>query len=221
ASRKSSCSNETDHWLSSLKECIQLTLDPKGIPANNAAKKVTIVARNFPAEKSGGTYKCVYRKLGSEKINETSAVRSRDNTFTCITPQVGSHTSAVLELVAVLSTGNITLAKADFLFYNCQMYRKCGECVNTVGANCTWNLDSVVCSDQSEYITSKMDCPKLVNNKDVKFIPTSVSSQVTFEAKNILNNTKMWCYVPKNGEDILKSQHAPVDKANGLSCFLN
>ncbi|XP_053374104.1 plexin-B-like [Mercenaria mercenaria] len=227
STRKNDCSNATNHWLSSLEECVSIFIQPTGISVsqNKSNTNITITSTNLPSTVNGDIYQCRFDVAIEKETYSALASRLNQSSFTCSTPTIKGHTKAKIELVLIPPSGqHVVLSWTSFLFYVCANFKSCWECVNTTGVKCEWCSESASCQPpsspcMSQPPASKVNvCPSVMDSRGIHFIPNGVLTNVFFLAKNlpVSSNVKYSCIIPK------ALVHVHANKyGNNVYCGLN
>ncbi|XP_052778505.1 plexin-B1-like [Mya arenaria] len=188
ATRRNACTHQEylNHWLSALSKCSSLQLQPTGIPIGKN-KNVTLNVANLPERLGNDTYFCQVE--GDQDF--VRATEAEGKPINCNIAGTREHKEVALSLIVEHNSEKIPIANASFLFYNCSTFDRCGKCVKTVGANCTWHTDKGTCSsikgDQPNRVNKFADCPFL-EEINPRYIPSGVDTNLILQIGN-LNKT--------------------------------
>ncbi|XP_052780110.1 plexin-B2-like isoform X2 [Mya arenaria] len=190
ATRRNDCSywESQNHWLSALSKCPSLNLQPSGIPVN-INETVMLNVDNLPEHLATDAYFCKVED-DPEALMPVTVKEGKPISCTIVGRE---HKMVAVSLIVEHNSVKIPIANASFLFYICSTFERCGKCVETFGANCTWNTDNGTCSsseaDEPNRVNQVSDCPHLERIHS-KYIPSGVDTNLTLEIGN-LNKLKI------------------------------
>uniref|UniRef100_A0A8C0BWQ6 Plexin-A1 n=1 Tax=Buteo japonicus TaxID=224669 RepID=A0A8C0BWQ6_9AVES len=190
-SRKDRCerADEPQRFASDLRQCVQLTVQPKNISVTMSEVPLVLQAWNVPDLSAG--VNCSF-----EDFTESES-RIEDGKIYCSSPSakdVIPITRGRGELVPRLylkskETGK-KFASVDFVFYNCSVHQSCLSCVNG-SFPCHWckyrhicTHNAADCSFLEGRVKLSEDCPQILPSTQI-YIPVGVVKPITLTAKNL------------------------------------
>uniref|UniRef100_A0A8C0BV27 Plexin-A1 n=1 Tax=Buteo japonicus TaxID=224669 RepID=A0A8C0BV27_9AVES len=187
-SRKDRCerADEPQRFASDLRQCVQLTVQPKNISVTMSEVPLVLQAWNVPDLSAG--VNCSF-----EDFTESES-RIEDGKIYCSSPSakdVIPITRGRGELLYLKSkeTGK-KFASVDFVFYNCSVHQSCLSCVNG-SFPCHWckyrhicTHNAADCSFLEGRVKLSEDCPQILPSTQI-YIPVGVVKPITLTAKNL------------------------------------
>ncbi|XP_052781268.1 plexin-A4-like [Mya arenaria] len=179
ATRRYDCTyqNKMNNWLSALSKCPILRLEPTGIPVG-ISRSVTLSVEHIRLGNDA-----LFCQVGGDKV---SPVERQGQTMKC--PIVGKteHTEVSILLIVKHNSMDIPIANASFLFYNCSTFKRCGNCVGTAGASCTWKPYDGTCASQTDDgVNNVANCPRLESIASSRYIPSGVNTDLELKLENV------------------------------------
>ncbi|XP_060691320.1 plexin-A1-like isoform X1 [Hemiscyllium ocellatum] len=191
-SRKDRCdrANEYQRFASNLRQCVQLSVQPRNISVTMSQVLLVLQTRNVPDLSTG--VNCSF-----ENFTETEA-RIMDGRIYCRSPSIreiapitrGQGDKRVVKLYLKSKETGKKFASTDFVFYNCSVHQSCLACVNG-SFPCHWckyrhvcTQNAADCSFQEGRVSISEDCPQILPSTEI-FIPVGVVKPITLAAKNL------------------------------------
>uniref|UniRef100_A0AAY4ESB7 Plexin-A1 n=1 Tax=Denticeps clupeoides TaxID=299321 RepID=A0AAY4ESB7_9TELE len=191
-SRKDRCdrADEPQRFASDLRQCVELTVQPRNISVTMSEVQLVLQARNVPDLSAG--LNCSF-----EDYTESEA-RIYGGHIYCLSPStrelvpITRHQGdqRVVKLYLKSKETGKKFASVDFVFYNCSVHRSCLSCVNgsfpchwcKYRHMCTQNAND--CSFQEGRVNMSEDCPQILPSTQI-YIPVGVTKPVTLAARNL------------------------------------
>ncbi|XP_059505717.1 plexin-A1-like isoform X2 [Stegostoma tigrinum] len=149
-SRKDRCdrANEYQRFASNLRQCVQLSVQPRNISVTMSQVLLILQTRNVPDLSAG--VNCSF-----ENFTETEA-RIMDGRIYCRSPSAreivpitrGQGDKRVVKLYLKSKETGKKFASTDFVFYNCSVHQSCLACVNG-SFPCHWCKYRHVCTQNA------------------------------------------------------------------------
>uniref|UniRef100_A0A8B9V7L9 Plexin A1 n=1 Tax=Anas zonorhyncha TaxID=75864 RepID=A0A8B9V7L9_9AVES len=192
-SRKDRCerADEPQRFASDLRQCVQLTVQPKNISVTMSEVPVsTPAAWNVPDLSAG--VNCSF-----EDFTESES-RIEDGRIYCSSPSAkdvipitrGRGDKRVVKLYLKSKETGKKFASVDFVFYNCSVHQSCLSCVNG-SFPCHWckyrhicTHNAADCSFLEGRVKLSEDCPQILPSTQI-YIPVGVVKPITLTAKNL------------------------------------
>uniref|UniRef100_A0A8D0GD33 Plexin-A1 n=1 Tax=Sphenodon punctatus TaxID=8508 RepID=A0A8D0GD33_SPHPU len=191
-SRKDRCerADEPQRFASDLRQCVQLTVQPKNISVTMSEVPLVLQAWNVPDLSAG--VNCSF-----EDFTESES-RIEDGRIYCSSPSAkevipitrGRGDKRVVKLYLKSKETGKKFAAVDFVFYNCSVHQSCLSCVNGLFP-CHWckyrhicTHNAAECSFQEGRVNMSEDCPQILPSTQI-YIPVSVVKPITLTAKNL------------------------------------
>ncbi|XP_052781262.1 plexin-A4-like isoform X1 [Mya arenaria] len=182
-----------DTWISSVDGCITLSISPQGVKVGESTASISINPDKLPI----ANYTCaIYDKNATARSNGSSLTCSVD-----VSEISANHRYTTFGLYE--KTKNVLVAETPFLFFNCSVYSKCGQCVKKAGAQCSWCPVQGVCVDEEGNCTNSGDprmnwqvnqtdgCPRLKNNNEHLYIHNGQKETVHIKVENLDNTNHL------------------------------
>ncbi|KAJ8259080.1 hypothetical protein COCON_G00180920 [Conger conger] len=191
-SRKDRCerAGELQRFASDLRQCVQLSIQPKNISVTMSEVQLVLQARNVPDLSAG--VNCSF-----EDYTETEGHISGGLIY-CLSPATrevalitrGQGDKRVVKLYLKSKETGKKFASVDFVFYNCSVHQSCLSCVNgsfpchwcKYRHMCTQNAND--CSFQEGRVNVSEDCPQILPSTQI-YIPVGVTKPITLSARNL------------------------------------
>ncbi|XP_065264746.1 plexin-A1 isoform X1 [Emys orbicularis] len=191
-SRKDRCerADEPQRFASDLRQCVQLTVQPKNISVTMSEVSLVLQAWNVPDLSAG--VNCSF-----EDFTESES-RIEDGRIYCSSPSAkdvipitrGRGDKRVVKLYLKSKETGKKFAAVDFIFYNCSVHQSCLSCVNG-SFPCHWckyrhicTHNAADCSFQEGRVNMSEDCPQILPSTQI-YIPVGVVKPITLTAKNL------------------------------------
>ncbi|XP_075794897.1 plexin-A1 [Pelodiscus sinensis] len=191
-SRKDRCerADEPQRFASDLKQCVELTVQPKNISVTMSEVSLVLQAWNVPDLSAG--VNCSF-----EDFTESES-RIEDGRIYCSSPSAkdvipitrGRGDKRVVKLYLKSKETGKKFAAVDFIFYNCSVHQSCLSCVNG-SFPCHWckyrhicTHNAADCSFQEGRVNMSEDCPQILPSTQI-YIPVGVVKPITLTAKNL------------------------------------
>ncbi|XP_010141618.1 PREDICTED: plexin-A1, partial [Buceros rhinoceros silvestris] len=191
-SRKDRCerADEPQRFASDLRQCVQLTVQPKNISVTMSEVPLVLQAWNGPDLSSGVN--------GSFEDFTESESRIEDGKIYCSSPSAkdvipitrGRGDKRVVKLYLKSKETGKKFASVDFVFYNCSVHQSCLSCVNG-SFPCHWckyrhicTHNAADCSFLEGRVKLSEDCPQILPSTQI-YIPVGVVKPITLTAKNL------------------------------------
>uniref|UniRef100_A0A8C2TYK3 Plexin-A1 n=1 Tax=Coturnix japonica TaxID=93934 RepID=A0A8C2TYK3_COTJA len=201
-SRKDRCerADEPQRFASELRQCVQLTVQPRNIsvtmsevPVSHAPcslPQLVLQAWNVPDLSAG--VNCSF-----EDFTESES-RIEDGKIYCSSPSAkdvipitrGRGELRVVKLYLKSKETGKKFASVDFVFYNCSVHQSCLSCVNSA-FRCHWckyrhicTHNAADCSFLEGRVKLSEDCPQILPSTQI-YIPVGVVKPITLTAKNL------------------------------------
>ncbi|XP_062401569.1 LOW QUALITY PROTEIN: plexin-A1b [Sardina pilchardus] len=191
-SRKDRCerASEPQRFASDLKQCVELTVQPRNISVTMSEVQLVLQARNVPDLSAG-----VNCSFGDFTESEARIYNGR---IYCLSPSVRELAAIaphqgdkrVVKLYLKSNETRKKFASVDFVFYNCSVHQSCLSCVNgsfpchwcKYRHMCTQNAND--CSFQEGRVNMSEDCPQILPSSQI-YIPVGVTKPITLAARNL------------------------------------
>ncbi|KAM6300770.1 plexin-A1 [Aegotheles albertisi] len=191
-SRKDRCerADEPQRFASDLRQCVQLTVQPKNISVTMSEVPLVLQAWNVPDLSAG--VNCSF-----EDFTESES-RIEDGKIYCSSPSAkdvipitrGRGDKRVVKLYLKSKETGKKFASVDFVFYNCSVHQSCLSCVNG-SFPCHWckyrhicTHNAADCSFLEGRVKLSEDCPQILPSTQI-YIPVGVVKPITLTAKNL------------------------------------
>uniref|UniRef100_A0A8C6Z730 Plexin-A1 n=3 Tax=Palaeognathae TaxID=8783 RepID=A0A8C6Z730_NOTPE len=191
-SRKDRCerADEPQRFASDLRQCVQLTVQPKNISVTMSEVPLVLEAGNVPDLSAG--VNCSF-----EDFTESES-RIEDGKIYCSSPSAkdvipitrGRGDKRVVKLYLKSKETGKKFASVDFVFYNCSVHQSCLSCVNG-SFPCHWckyrhicTHNAADCSFLEGRVNMSEDCPQILPSTQI-YIPVGVVKPITLTAKNL------------------------------------
>nr|XP_006631156.1 PREDICTED: plexin-A1 [Lepisosteus oculatus] len=191
-SRKDRCerADEPQRFASDLRQCVQLSVQPKNISVTTSEVQLVLQARNVPDLSAG--VNCSF-----EDFTESEG-RIEGGYIYCLSPSAkdvipitrGQGDKRVVKLFLKSKETGKKFASVDFVFYNCSVHQSCLSCVNG-SFPCHWckyrhmcTHNAADCSFQEGRVNVSEDCPQILPSTQI-YIPVGVVKPITLAAKNL------------------------------------
>ncbi|KFR11117.1 Plexin-A1, partial [Opisthocomus hoazin] len=191
-SRKDRCerADEPQRFASALRQCVQLTVQPKNISVTMSEVPLVLQAWNVPDLSAG--VNCSF-----EDFTESES-RIEDGKIYCSSPSAkdvipitrGRGDKRVVKLYLKSKETGKKFASVDFVFYNCSVHQSCLSCVNG-SFPCHWckyrhicTHNAADCSFLEGRVKLSEDCPQILPSTQI-YIPVGVVKPITLTAKNL------------------------------------
>uniref|UniRef100_A0A8B9V7N8 Plexin A1 n=1 Tax=Anas zonorhyncha TaxID=75864 RepID=A0A8B9V7N8_9AVES len=191
-SRKDRCerADEPQRFASDLRQCVQLTVQPKNISVTMSEVPLVLQAWNVPDLSAG--VNCSF-----EDFTESES-RIEDGRIYCSSPSAkdvipitrGRGDKRVVKLYLKSKETGKKFASVDFVFYNCSVHQSCLSCVNG-SFPCHWckyrhicTHNAADCSFLEGRVKLSEDCPQILPSTQI-YIPVGVVKPITLTAKNL------------------------------------
>ncbi|XP_029457194.1 plexin-A1 isoform X6 [Rhinatrema bivittatum] len=191
-SRKDKCerADEPQRFASDLRQCVQLSVQPKNISVTMSEVPLVLRAWNVPDLLAG--VNCSF-----EEFTESEG-RIGDGKIYCSSPSAkdvipitrGQGDKRVVKLYLKSKETGKKFASVDFVFYNCSVHQSCLSCVNG-SFPCHWckyrhicTHNAADCSFQEGRVNMSEDCPQILPSTQI-YIPVGVVKPITLTAKNL------------------------------------
>uniref|UniRef100_A0A8C0HRL0 Plexin-A1 n=1 Tax=Buteo japonicus TaxID=224669 RepID=A0A8C0HRL0_9AVES len=191
-SRKDRCerADEPQRFASDLRQCVQLTVQPKNISVTMSEVPLVLQAWNVPDLSAG--VNCSF-----EDFTESES-RIEDGKIYCSSPSAkdvipitrGRGELRVVKLYLKSKETGKKFASVDFVFYNCSVHQSCLSCVNG-SFPCHWckyrhicTHNAADCSFLEGRVKLSEDCPQILPSTQI-YIPVGVVKPITLTAKNL------------------------------------
>ncbi|XP_078517854.1 plexin-A1 isoform X1 [Lissotriton helveticus] len=191
-SRKDRCerADEPQRFASDVRQCVQLTVQPKNISVTMSEIPLVLQAWNVPDLSLG--VNCSF-----EDFTESEG-RISDGSIYCSSPSAkdiipitrGQGDKRVVKLYLKSKETGKKFASVDFVFYNCSVHQSCLSCVNG-SFPCHWckyrhvcTHNAADCSFQEGRVNISEDCPQILPSTQI-YIPVDVVKPITLTAKNL------------------------------------
>ncbi|XP_062441843.1 plexin-A1 isoform X1 [Rhea pennata] len=191
-SRKDRCerADEPQRFASDLRQCVQLTVQPKNISVTMSKVPLVLEAWNVPDLSAG--VNCSF-----EDFTESES-RIEDGKIYCSSPSAkdvipitrGRGDKRVVKLYLKSKETGKKFASVDFVFYNCSVHQSCLSCVNG-SFPCHWckyrhicTHNAADCSFLEGRVNMSEDCPQILPSTQI-YIPVGVVKPITLTAKNL------------------------------------
>uniref|UniRef100_A0A8C2TYF3 Plexin-A1 n=1 Tax=Coturnix japonica TaxID=93934 RepID=A0A8C2TYF3_COTJA len=180
-SRKDRCerADEPQRFASELRQCVQLTVQPRNISVTMSEVPLVLQAWNVPDLSAG--VNCSF-----EDFTESES-RIEDGKIYCSSP---SAKDRVVKLYLKSKETGKKFASVDFVFYNCSVHQSCLSCVNSA-FRCHWckyrhicTHNAADCSFLEGRVKLSEDCPQILPSTQI-YIPVGVVKPITLTAKNL------------------------------------
>ncbi|XP_052781273.1 plexin-B2-like [Mya arenaria] len=184
-SKKSECIHK---WISSVDECITLSISPQGVKVGENTIDIAITSDSLPNR----NFTCAIGDIPGN--NEMAGVKNHTCSLN-VSKFSANHKITTIQLYE--ETGTYLIAEAPFLFFNCSVYKKCSQCVRKNGAQCSWCPVQGVCVDEGENCTNEGEswinwqviqvdmCPILKNNNMNLYIHNGQQTTVEINVENL------------------------------------
>ncbi|XP_064162171.1 plexin-A1-like isoform X1 [Anguilla rostrata] len=191
-SRKDRCerAGELQRFASDLRQCVQLSIQPKNISVTMSEVQLVLQAQNVPDLSAG--VNCSF-----EDFTETEG-HIQGGLIYCLSPATrdvahitrGQGDKRVVKLYLKSKETGKKFASVDFVFYNCSVHQSCLSCVNgsfpchwcKYRHMCTQNAND--CSFQEGRVNVSEDCPQILPSTQI-YIPVGVTKPITLSARNL------------------------------------
>uniref|UniRef100_A0A663LQE5 Plexin A1 n=1 Tax=Athene cunicularia TaxID=194338 RepID=A0A663LQE5_ATHCN len=191
-SRKDRCerADEPQRFASDLRQCVQLTVQPRNISVTMSEVPLVLQAWNVPDLSAG--VNCSF-----EDFTESES-RIEDGKIYCSSPSAkdvipitrGRGDKRVVKLYLKSKETGKKFASVDFVFYNCSVHQSCLSCVNG-SFPCHWckyrhicTHNAADCSFLEGRVKLSEDCPQILPSTQI-YIPVGVVKPITLTAKNL------------------------------------
>ncbi|XP_072203938.1 plexin-A1 isoform X2 [Excalfactoria chinensis] len=191
-SRKDRCerADEPQRFASELRQCVQLTVQPRNISVTMSEVPLVLQAWNVPDLSAG--VNCSF-----EDFTESES-RIEDGKIYCSSPSAkdvipitrGRGDKRVVKLYLKSKETGKKFASVDFVFYNCSVHQSCLSCVNG-SFPCHWckyrhicTHNAADCSFLEGRVKLSEDCPQILPSTQI-YIPVGVVKPITLTAKNL------------------------------------
>uniref|UniRef100_A0A663LQB9 Plexin A1 n=1 Tax=Athene cunicularia TaxID=194338 RepID=A0A663LQB9_ATHCN len=191
-SRKDRCerADEPQRFASDLRQCVQLTVQPRNISVTMSEVPLVLQAWNVPDLSAG--VNCSF-----EDFTESES-RIEDGKIYCSSPSAkdvipitrGRGELRVVKLYLKSKETGKKFASVDFVFYNCSVHQSCLSCVNG-SFPCHWckyrhicTHNAADCSFLEGRVKLSEDCPQILPSTQI-YIPVGVVKPITLTAKNL------------------------------------
>ncbi|XP_030313990.1 plexin-A1 [Calypte anna] len=191
-SRKDRCerADEPQRFASDLRQCVQLSVQPKNISVTMSEVPLVLQAWNVPDLSAG--VNCSF-----EDFTESES-RIEDGKIYCSSPSAkdvipitrGRGDKRVVKLYLKSKETGKKFASVDFVFYNCSVHQSCLSCVNG-SFPCHWckyrhicTHNAADCSFLEGRVKFSEDCPQILPSTQI-YIPVGVVKPITLTAKNL------------------------------------
>uniref|UniRef100_A0A8C2TZT7 Plexin-A1 n=1 Tax=Coturnix japonica TaxID=93934 RepID=A0A8C2TZT7_COTJA len=189
-SRKDRCerADEPQRFASELRQCVQLTVQPRNISVTMSEVPLVLQAWNVPDLSAG--VNCSF-----EDFTESES-RIEDGKIYCSSPSakdvipITRGDKRVVKLYLKSKETGKKFASVDFVFYNCSVHQSCLSCVNSA-FRCHWckyrhicTHNAADCSFLEGRVKLSEDCPQILPSTQI-YIPVGVVKPITLTAKNL------------------------------------
>ncbi|XP_062977439.1 plexin-A1 isoform X1 [Elgaria multicarinata webbii] len=191
-SRKDRCerADELQRFASDLRQCVQLTVQPKNISVTKSEVELVLQAWNVPDLSAG--VNCSFEDFteSESRIEDGRIYCSSPSTKDVIPITRGRGDKRVVKLYLKSKETGKKFAAVDFVFYNCSVHQSCLSCVNG-SFPCHWckyrhicTHNAADCSFLEGRVKMSEDCPQILPSTQI-YIPVGVVKPITLTAKNL------------------------------------
>ncbi|XP_018616078.2 plexin-A1-like isoform X1 [Scleropages formosus] len=191
-SRKDRCerAEEPQRFTSDLRQCVQLSVQPRNISVTMSEVQLVLQARNVPDLSAG--VNCSFEDyMETEGLIEGNYIYCRSPSARDVIPITrGQGDMRVVKLYLKSKETGKKFASVDFVFYNCSVHQSCLSCVNgsfpchwcKYRHMCTHNAND--CSFQEGRVNVSEECPQILPSTQI-YIPVGVMKPITLLARNL------------------------------------